>query len=203
MGDINKTTSRMTELHKIAGVTPEQVDEDLRMRGLDRATEIESLRRLGRVMAAKFAPQARQELMQNSPMAKQFPMFEEAVAAGSPEWATTAATHTEASINDIVGHSDPETTIWVPVSGWSMRDEGINDGDLVLVDTRREAVDGEIVVAFIEGEGQVVKRLRTKKGQPVVLESANPDFPPRVIDESQTLRIHGVVIGRVGRIKRS
>ena len=203
MGANKNASSRTTALHELLGVTPEQVDADLKEQGLDRATEIAALRRMGEVMAAKFAPQVRHEEIKNSPMAKQFPMFEETVAAGSPEWAATAAPHTEASINDIVGLSDPDTNIWVPVSGWSMRDEGINDGDLVLVDTRREAVDGDIVVAFIEGEGQVVKRLRTQTGHPVVLESANPDFPPRVIDETLTLRIHGVVVGRAGRVGRS
>lgn len=199
MGEHEKSP-RMTELHRYLNVTPEQVDRELREQGIDPALEVASLRRMGRVLSAQFAAQAAQEYIGASPMSKQFPRYEEAVAAGQPAWAGAAESPGGSSILDIVRQSDPATTIWAPVSGWSMRDAGINDGDLVLVDTRREARDGDIVVAHIAGEGQVVKRIRMSKGAPIVLESANPDFAPRIIDDPLNLRIHGVVIGRVGKV---
>lgn len=53
--------SDMTALHEFLGVTPEQVDWDLAMRGINPATEVASLRRLGQVLAAQFGPQAQRE----------------------------------------------------------------------------------------------------------------------------------------------
>ena len=44
-------------------------------------------------------------------------------------------------------------------SGDSMIDIGINDGDMVLVRKQEEARDGDIVVAYVEGEGNTLKRL--------------------------------------------
>lgn len=192
--------SESSALHAYLGVTPEQVDKELREQGIDPALEAASLRRMGRVLTAQFAPQAEREYVRASPMSKQFPRYEEAVAAGIPAWAGAAECERESSILDIVKQSDPATTLWAPVSGWSMRDAGINHGDMVLVDTKREARDGDIVVAHIAGEGQVVKRIRMAKGSPTVLESANPDFAPRTIDDPLSLRVHGVVIGRAGKI---
>lgn len=193
-------STKATALHEELGVTPEQVDKDLRERGIDPDMQVQSLRRMGRIIAAQFAPQVQREEIQLSPMSKAFPLFEESVAAGSPAWASASPSQGKASIADIIGYSDPDTTMWVRVSGWSMRDEGIKDGDLVLVDTKREARDGDIVVAHIAGEGQVVKRISMLRGEPVVLISANPDFEPRVIDDATSLRIHGVVVGRVGKV---
>jgi DNA polymerase V len=151
-------------------------------------------------MAARFEPQAQREEARASAASKQFPMHDESVAAGMPAWAGCAEAPLGTSIWDIVEQSDPSTTMWVLVSGWSMRDVGINDGDTVLVDTTREARSGDIVVVHIAGDGQVVKRIRMMPGDPIVLESANPDFAPRVINDALSLRIHGVVVGRVGKL---
>lgn len=198
--DGNTKVSKTTTLHEHLGVTPEQVDKELRECGIDPATEVASLRRLARILSAQFAPQAQREQVQLSPMSKQFPMYEEAVAAGMPAWAGSSEAPRKTSIWDIVEQSDPSTTMWVPVSGWSMRDIGLNDGDTVLVDTTREARSGDIIVAHIAGEGQVIKRIRMAPGGPIVLESANPDFSPREISDALSLRIHGVVVGRVGKL---
>ena len=83
------------------------------------------------------------------------------------------------------------------VVGWSMTNEHITDGDVVLVDATAEPKDGDIVVAFIPGEGQVVKRLRIFRDR-LVLESAHPDFKPIVFFDPTELVIQGVVKGRSG-----
>lgn len=196
----SQPSADITKLHEFLGLTPEQVDIGLLGRGLNPDSEVASLRRLGQVIAAQFEPQALREEARASAARKQFPMFEEAVAAGMPAWAGCAEAPLGTSIWDIVQQSDPATTMWVQVSGWSMRDVGINDGDTVLVDTTREARSGDIVVVHIAGEGQVVKRIRMMPGDPIVLESANPDFAARVINDALSLRIHGVVVGRVGKL---
>lgn len=62
------------------------------------------------------------------------------------------------------------------VSGLSMRDAGILDGDYVVAERTPTAEDGEIVVAMIDDEA-TVKRLFREKGR-VRLQPENPDFEP-------------------------
>jgi repressor LexA len=63
------------------------------------------------------------------------------------------------------------------VQGDSMRDEQIEDGDLVLIAQRTTADDGETVVALIDDGLATLKRLyRTPEG--LRLQPANPDYPP-------------------------
>jgi repressor LexA len=76
------------------------------------------------------------------------------------------------------------------VTGESMRDAGILDGDLVVVRRADTARDGEIVVAMIEDEA-TVKRLRRHDGR-VHLMPENEAFAPIVVDE---VVLSGVVVG--------
>lgn len=188
-----------SDIHVLIGLTPAEVLQDALDAGVDPRAEVEAMRRLGRVLAAQYAPQIEREMLHLPESSKQFPIFGEAVAAGAPAWTGSSYDGRQASLLDVLRDGDPETVIWARVSGWSMRDEGIHDGDMVLVDTKAEAKDGDIVLAHIAGQGQVVKRLRRDDGG-ARLESANPDFAPIHLDESTSLTIHGVVIGRAGRM---
>lgn len=67
----------------------------------------------------------------------------------------------------------PAATFLIRVSGWSMRDAGIADGDELIVDRSLQPCDGQIVVAVVDDEF-VVKTLRL---QPPRLVAANPDYP--------------------------
>lgn len=195
-----KDAQEMSELHKLLGITPAEVRQELIDQGIDPEAEVAALRRLGQVLAAKFAPQIeRERLMRLAPAAKPFRRFEETVACGAPVWAEGSAAPEAASLLDVIAETTPEDAIWARVAGWSMRDEGINDGDMVLVNTKAEARDGDLVLAHLEGQGQVVKRLRKHRDH-VVLESANPDFAPIVVEDPAILRIHGVVVGRAGKV---
>ena len=191
----------VSELHKLLGVTPAQVRQEMIDEGLDPEAEIAAMRRLGRVLAAKYADQIERETRMPTAIGKPFPFFAEAAAAGSPAWIAGAEPHGEASLLDVLSKGDSDDTMWARVRGWSMKDEGINDGDLVLVNTKREPNDGDIVLAHLAGEGEVVKRLR-KRNSAVFLESANADFAPMEVPDASALRIHGVVVGRAGRLTR-
>lgn len=80
------------------------------------------------------------------------------------------------------------------VAGESMRDAGIMDRDLVIVDGRAEPRPGDIVAARI-GDEATVKYFRPGGGR-VVLEPANPDFQPVSVDPEQTeFALAGVVVG--------
>lgn len=60
-------------------------------------------------------------------------------------------------------------------SGDSMTGAGIDDGDLVLIRKQEEAQNGDIVVAFVEGEGNTLKRYR-QYGSTVFLHPENPKY---------------------------
>lgn len=76
------------------------------------------------------------------------------------------------------------------VTGDSMMDAGILDGDLVAVRRQQAADDGEVVVAMIEDEA-TVKTLRHEAGRPI-LQPENPAFEPIPADNAHIL---GVVVG--------
>lgn len=183
---------------EISAMTEEQLRQELIDEGIDPDEEIAAMRRLGRVMAARFADQIEREARM-LPEGVKLPLFAEAVAAGHPAWLDGRAPERQASLLDVLGGATPEDTIWARVSGWSMRDEGINDGDLILVNVKAEAKDGDIVLAHLAGQGQVVKRLRVEGGK-ARLVSAHPDYPPIPVDDPVSLTIHGVVVGRAGTL---
>ena len=75
-------------------------------------------------------------------------------------------------------------------SGDSMTGAGIDDGDLVLIRKQEEARNGDIVVAFVEGEGNTLKRYR-KYGRTVFLHPENPKYRDIPLKEC---RIQGVAV---------
>ena len=188
-----------SDIHRLIGMSPAQVLQGTLDAGLDPDAVVQAMRRLGQVLAAQYAPQIERERRLASGASKTFPIFADSVAAGAPAWAGSSYAGAQASLLDVLRDGDPEGVFWARVSGWSMRDEGIHDGDMVLVDAETEAKDGDIVLAHIAGQGQVVKRLKTD-APGARLESANADFAPIVLDESVVLTIHGVVIGRAGKL---
>ena len=87
--------------------------------------------------------------------------------------------------------SNPASTFFVKAKGDSMKDAGINSGDILIVDRSVTPKDKQIVVAMLDGEF-TVKRLRRKKGH-VFLASENDSFAPIEITAEQELVIWGVV----------
>ena len=78
------------------------------------------------------------------------------------------------------------------VAGESMIQEGIHDGDLVIVLRRERAHPGEMVVALVSGEA-TLKRF-FPEGPQVRLQPANPDMLP-IIVPAQDVQVQGVVVG--------
>lgn len=82
------------------------------------------------------------------------------------------------------------------VEGESMRDEGILDGDYVLVERRQTARNGERVVALLPDGETTLKTFRRERNGRIRLQPANPDFEPIIVDDCE---IQGVVIGVLRR----
>lgn len=90
----------------------------------------------------------------------------------------------------------PKADYLLQVSGMSMKDVGIMDGDWLAIHKTDRANNGQIVVARIEGDA-TVKRLKVK-GKQAFLIAENPDFLPIVVDLTrQELDIEGLVVGVV------
>ncbi len=79
------------------------------------------------------------------------------------------------------------------VSGDSMIDAGILNGDYVICERRNNARNGETVVALIEGEEATLKKFYRERGR-IRLQPANERYEPIWVDDCQ---IQGVVIGVV------
>ena len=85
------------------------------------------------------------------------------------------------------------------VSGNSMIEEGILDGDYVFVRQQATARNGDIVVAMVDGEA-TVKRFYREPGR-VRLEPANAAMSPIYVDNTQQLDVLGMVIGVYRRLR--
>ena len=71
-----------------------------------------------------------------------------------------------------------------------MKDAGIGEGDLLVVDSSRTAVHGDIVIAAVDGEF-TVKKLQLHPR--VQLNPMNPAYSPIVVGSEDTLDVFGVV----------
>lgn len=83
------------------------------------------------------------------------------------------------------------------VRGDSMIDEGILDGDWVIVEHRDHARNGELVVALIDEAEATLKRIEQRPGM-VVLYPSNAAYEPMRYAPQQ-VRIQGVVVGQMRR----
>jgi repressor LexA len=91
----------------------------------------------------------------------------------------------------------PSRTVLVPVKGDSMRDAGIYDGDIVVVERGRGAKAGDFVVAIVDDEF-TLKELALE-GNRFVLKPHNPAYP--VIRPQGELEVFGVVTGLIRRYR--
>ncbi|MCG8691592.1 MAG: transcriptional repressor LexA [Minwuiales bacterium] len=81
------------------------------------------------------------------------------------------------------------------VSGDSMVEAGIHDGDTVIIERCDSAETGSIIVALVDGQEVTLKRLR-RKGNSVALEAANPDYETRIFPPNR-VKIQGRLIGLI------
>ena len=78
------------------------------------------------------------------------------------------------------------------VVGDSMIDAGINDGDTVIVKKTETADNGKIVVALIDDNEAMLKRIR-RKGKTVALESANRNYETKIFGPDR-VKVQGILV---------
>lgn len=109
------------------------------------------------------------------------------VEAGFPTIAEEDSSNTISLDEMLIDHK--EATYMLSVKGDSMKDAGILDGDMILIDRTQNAKIGQIVVAEIDGE-YTLKYLR-KENSNFFLEPANKDYEN--IYPKEELKVQGVV----------
>jgi DNA polymerase V len=117
------------------------------------------------------------------------PLFLEKISAGFPSPA-------EDYVQDFLDLQrlvvkNPAATFFLRVTGNSMQEADIHDGDLLVVDRSKPAVSGKIVIASLDGE-LTVKRLKMKNKR-LYLVPENPEYQEIDITEKDDTVVWGVV----------
>lgn len=92
----------------------------------------------------------------------------------------------------------PDSSFLLEVSGDSMIDAGIMDGDLVIVERGREPQNGDVVIAEVDGNWTL--KYFQRQGKQIVLVAANPKYPD--IKPKADLHIGGVVTAVIRKYHR-
>ena len=95
--------------------------------------------------------------------------------------------------------SHPQATFFLRLRGDSMHDAGLFDGDLLVVNRALKPVNGDVVIAVVDGEF-TCKTLWLKFGR-MKLVAANPTYPEIVPKEGQTIEVWGVVTASIKRFR--
>lgn len=118
------------------------------------------------------------------------PLTEHSVQAGFPSPADGLLSETLNLHELVVKH--PAATFFVRVAGDSMRDAGINSGDILVVDRSLEPRDGKIVVAILNGEF-TVKTIRYHSNGLISLLAAHSAYEPIDVAKEADFQVWGVV----------
>ena len=114
------------------------------------------------------------------------------VAAGSPVLAQEHIDQTYYVENSLFQRR-PDYLL--KVRGMSMRDAGIMDGDLLAVQSTKDAKNGQIVVARL-GDEVTVKRFKRNKHL-IELHPENPDYQTIVVEPGEPFEIEGLAVGLI------
>ena len=86
---------------------------------------------------------------------------------------------------------NPDATFFGRVRGYSMKNAGLNDGDLLIIDKSLEPKNGKIAVCFIDGEF-TVKRIKIEKNVCWLIPE-NDDYKPIKVTQDNDFLIWGIV----------
>ena len=114
------------------------------------------------------------------------------VAAGSPILAQEHVDQTYYVENSLFQRK-PDYLL--KVRGMSMRDAGIMDGDLLAVQSTKDAKNGQIVVARL-GDEVTVKRFKRNKHL-IELHPENPDYQTIIVEPGEPFEIEGLAVGLI------
>lgn len=120
----------------------------------------------------------------------ELPYVDVGISAGFPSPADDFIELTIDLNRELIKHKD--STFFAKVKGNSMKNAGIFDGDLLIIDKSLEPQDGKIAICQIDGDF-TVKRIKKENGV-VWLIAENEDYKPIKVTEENELMIWGIVI---------
>ncbi len=126
------------------------------------------------------------------------PYADEGIRAGFP---SPAQDHLEQAIDlnkELIRH--PASTFYGRVVGDSMRDEGIEEGDILVIDKSLELLDNDLAVCFVDGEF-TVKRVRLEQ-EAAWLVPSNPEYPSIRVTKDNEFIIWGIVTYTIKKNRR-
>ncbi len=126
----------------------------------------------------------------------EIPLSEERVAAGFPSPAEDYVSLKLDLNKELI--KSPASTFYARVSGLSMIDEGINDGDLLVIDKSLEPKDGSLTVCYIDGEF-TLKRFEKHQNYAMLI-PANKNFTPIRVTAENDFMVWGVVTYIIKRV---
>ena len=97
---------------------------------------------------------------------------------------------------------NPSSSFIGRVKGVSMKDEGIEPGDLLIIDKSLDLEDGDLCVCFLEGE-VTLKRVKVDRRKKIIwLVPSNPDFPSIEVTEDNQFIVWGIVTHTIKENRR-
>ncbi|MEI7441920.1 MAG: translesion error-prone DNA polymerase V autoproteolytic subunit, partial [bacterium] len=117
------------------------------------------------------------------------PLFLSLVPAGFPSPADEYLDR-DIKLDDLL-IKNKSSTFFIRVTGHSMKDAGILNDDLLIIDRSLKATEGSIILAIVDGEF-TIKRLHFSKGQTFLLPE-NSQYEPIEIKDSMSFEVWGVV----------
>ncbi len=126
------------------------------------------------------------------------PYADGGIKAGFPSPAQDRLNESIDLNSEIVSH--PASTFYGRVTGDSMIEEGIDDGDILVIDRSLEPLNGDLAVCCIDGEF-TVKRLKVERHR-VLLLPANHRYQPIEVSEDDDFTVWGIVTHTIKKNRR-
>lgn len=176
------------------GIAPTLDEIGMELGGIHRVSVLDHLRQLEQKGAIRRRPRESRaiEIIDPDYQPRQGIPIEGSIAAGEP--ILEAEDREDVSLEDYLGVGDK--SFLLRVEGDSMIEDHICDGDLVLVESRRTASNGQVVVAVVDGD--VTLKRFYREGRKIKLKPANSRLRPRTYDAS-AIQLRGVVRGVIRR----
>lgn len=130
----------------------------------------------------------------------ELPFVDGGIKAGFPSPCQDYMTESIDLNKEIIRHK--ETTFLARVSGNSLMDAGISDGDIIVIDRSLEVNDGDFVVAFIDGDFTLKEFKRDKDNHCAWLIPHNDSYSPIKVTEDNNFIVWGVLTYTIKKLHR-
>lgn len=130
----------------------------------------------------------------------ELPYADGGIKAGFPSPAQDHLSETIDLNKELIEH--PSTTFYARCVGDSMEDYGIDEGDILVIDKSLNPEEGDIVIAYIDGDFTLKRIKIDKSGNALWLMPGNDSYRPIKVTEENHFLVWGVVTYCIKRQRR-